>query len=506
MTSQTLNPIIPGFSPDPSLAKVGEWYYLVNSSFHMFPGLPIYASRDLVSWKQIGNAIHRQSQLSLRKADTKFGHTDDTGGVMLVTGGLYAPTIRYHEGTFYVICTNILHVEGEDVPENFIVSTQDIWEGDWGDPVYFDFKGIDPSLLFDNGRVFVQGSAAPGPYTTINLFEIDIKTGNKLSEEKTIWKGTGGIYPEGPHVYKRNGWYYLMISEGGTHEGHMVTMARSQGIWGPYESCPNNPILTARDTDEYIQYTGHCDAFQDDKSQWWGVCLGVRKGKGNKYIMGRETFLTRGNWDGEWLSFENVKSSLSGLGTSSLSAAPGVDFLYIRDPILTNYEFCDSSIVLMASTVDLSSPHVSPTYIGKRQRKLNGQSTVTVSPLSHGSSSVCKAGIALYKDEHRYMGIFYDSSESTVVFELINKAKEIQRVEQHRLDNVHDRLELRIAYTEQAYRLFWKEEGKPDDWAQLADVDTLEMTGPDFVGPVIGIFAVADSEGLKVAFNSLKID
>ncbi|KAH7156200.1 glycosyl hydrolase [Dactylonectria macrodidyma] len=512
MATDAVNPIIPGFAPDPSLVKVDGWYYLVNSTFHMFPGLPIYASRDLVSWTHICNAIHRRNQLSLAKSDTKFGpHSDE---VMLATGGLYAPTIRYHQGTFYVVCTNIIHPGGDDVSENFIVTTKDIWEGVWSDPIYFDFKGIDPSILFDDGKTYIQGSAAPGPFTKINLFEIDLSTGKKLSDERTIWGGTGGIYPEGPHLYKRNGWYYLMISEGGTHEGHMITMARSRDVWGPYDPCPNNPILTARDTDEYIQYTGHCEAFQDESGQWWGVCLGVRKDEGGRFIMGRETFLTRGNWDCEWLSFETVKSYIPNLppkdGSSVISAAVGIDYLYIRDVNLTNYVTTtnNSSITLATSPVDLSHPETSPTFIGRRQRKLHGQSSVTLRSFAESwQSSKLRSGIACYKDEHRYVRIFYDATDSAVVFELVNKAKQLTQMKRHSLVDIPEQLSLRMEYTEKEYRLSFKVEGGSDEnWTCIALTDTINLTGPDFVGPVIGIFAVAETSGLMVELNDFQVD
>jgi beta-xylosidase len=142
---------------------------------------------------------------------------------MLCTGGLYAPTIRRNPmtGIIYIVCTNIIHPvasdsANDDIADNFIISTSDIWSNQWSDPVKFDFQGIDPSIFFDDdGNVYMQGSKAPGPMTTIHLFEIDLATGTKLTEDKLIWRGTGGIYPEGPHLYKRGGWYFIMISEGG---------------------------------------------------------------------------------------------------------------------------------------------------------------------------------------------------------------------------------------------------------------------------------------------------
>ncbi|PSN63440.1 putative xylosidase/arabinosidase [Corynespora cassiicola Philippines] len=509
MTLQaTINPIIPGFSPDPSIVRVEGWYYLVNSSFHMFPGLPIYASQDLVSWKHIGNAIHRQSQLSLRKSDTRFS-PQPSGDIMLSSGGLFAPTIRYHDGTFYVVCTNLLHPK-PDITENFIVSTNDIWKGNWSDPVYFKFWGIDPSIFFDDdGRAYMHGSAAPGPMTKIHLFEIDLKTGEKLSEEKKIWDGTGGIFPEGPHLYKKDGWYYVMISEGGTHENHMITIARSKDIWGPYEPCPKNPILTATGTEEYIQYTGHCDLFQDEQGSWWGVCLGVRKDKEGRYIMGRESFLTPAEWDDEgWLTFERVKPNPRGVsrkeGVVSLSATPGVDWLYIRDADLARYKFDDDriSVELTSSAFNFSDPKESPTFVGKRQRLLEGVSKATLHrPMASG---VVKAGLAVYKEEHRFARIFYETAESTAGFELVNGAREIFRSDLRRVD-IAEKISFQIRYTESSYSLWYDTHGTGSDQGTcLATVDTLNLTDPDFVGPVIGVFA--DGQEEKVNFSDITID
>jgi beta-xylosidase len=432
---------------------------------------------------------------------------------MLATGGLYAPTIRYYDGIFYVVCTNVQHLDSEKSSYgNFIVSAslEGIWSDEWSDPIYFDFHGIDPSLFIsDDGRAYLQGSAAPGPYTTINMFEVDLSTGAKLSDQKIIWRGTGGIYPEGPHLYQKNSWFYLVISEGGTHEGHMLTMARSRDIWGPYEACPRNPILTASGTDEYIQCTGHCDVFQDEQGRWWGVCLGIRRGEGGRGIMGRETFLTPGSWDGEWLSLELVKSHVEGIlvAPGGISAERGVDFLYIRDAVLENYRVDESSIRLTATTNDFSDPERSPTFIGKRQRSLTGKSTVAIpSFMQYRRHANLKLGIAVYKDEHRYVRIYYESDGNRIVFEIVNNVKQISRMESHVVEvaTSTNALRLRIEYTENEYRLLYTYEDHAN-WQCLASVDTLEMTDPDFTGPLMGIFAVARNP-MEVQFEGLEID
>ncbi|OAL24627.1 hypothetical protein AYO22_05416 [Fonsecaea multimorphosa] len=512
----SINPIIPGFAPDPSIVLIDDTFFLVNSSFHLFPGLPIYASPDLVSWRQIGNVINRRAQLSLSKAPTGIYALSQHGDVLVGTGGLYAPTIRYRDGTIYV--------DGSMEPssENFIVSTQDIWSDNWSDPVCFDFRGIDPSIFFDDdGRSFIQASGnPPGPMTKIHLFEIDLNTGQKLSEERMVWDGTGGVNPEGPHLYKKDGWYYLVIAEGGTHSGHMVTVARSRAVFGPYEAFEGNPILTARGTDEYIQFTGHCEMFQDRAGNWWGVCLGVRKDRAGRFIMGRESFITPAKWPtGGWPSLELVKSNPEGLArpsyqTTALTAKPMVDFVYIRDANLDDYEISNGGrdIALTArGRVDLQSPSESPTFIGKRQRHLDGISSVVMTCPS--ASDDVKAGLAVYKDEHRYARIFYDNDirgETTAVkFEVQNNAQKIHRTMTHVIEP-RDRLAFRLTYTEQQYQFSYRvpeTRSSVAGWISIATVDTLDLTDLDFVGPVIGIFAVgARDETTTVRFSDLEIN
>ncbi|KAM6522950.1 hypothetical protein FALCPG4_012558 [Fusarium falciforme] len=281
-----------------------------------------------------------------------------------------------------------------------------------------------------------------------------------------------------------------MISEGGTWEGHMVTMARSRDIWGPYEACPNNPILAARGTKEYVQHVGHCEAFQDDAGQWWGVGLGVRRDEEGRYMMGRETFITRGKWDNDWVSFEMVKADkshdISKVTSPTLSSVPGMDYLYIRDANLANYDVGDGlSLTLTSSPVDLPHSEMSPTFIGKRQRKLDGRSTVTIGSVVEAEGGAkLRFDIACYKEEHRYLRIFHDASESVIVFEVINKAKKIAKTERRSLAG----------------------HATDGDWICLAVVDTLDLTNRDFVGPVIGIFATAESSGPKVTFKDFNVD
>lgn len=271
------NPIIPGFHPDPSVCRVGEDYYIVTSSFEFFPGVPLFHSRDLLHWRQLGHVLTRDSQLPLHGAAPSMG--------------IWAPTIRHHQGAFYMTTTNMSGGLG-----NFYVTAPDP-HGPWSDPIRVDQGGIDPTIFFDDdGTAYYLTNAG----AVIAMSVIDIATGTRQSDVIPIWPGSGGCYPEAPHLYKLNGWYYLLIAEGGTEYGHMITMARSREIWGPYEPCPRNPLLTHRHrADLPVQGVGHGDLVQDQQERWWMVLLGFRPATRQAHHLGRETLLIPVTWDAE---------------------------------------------------------------------------------------------------------------------------------------------------------------------------------------------------------------
>ena len=277
------NPILPGFYPDPSICRVGEDYYLVTSTFEYAPGLPIFHSKDLINWEQIGHGISRATQLKLSNAGPN--------GM-----GLFAPTIRYIHDRFYIVCTNVSHENPNG--GNFLIWTDTI-HGEWSNPIWLDVPGIDPSLFVDDdGTVYYSGTDGG-----IYLVKIDLNAG-KTSERKNIWVGTGASDPEGPHLYKKGDYYYLLISEGGTSYGHMISMARSRHIEGPYDIYENNPVLTNRSTSNPLQAVGHADLFSDTNGNWWAVCLAIRPaGYPLTHILGRETCLVPVDWEGDWPSF-----------------------------------------------------------------------------------------------------------------------------------------------------------------------------------------------------------
>jgi alpha-N-arabinofuranosidase len=272
------NPILPGFYPDPSICRVGEDFYLVNSSFEYFPGVPLWHSRDLRQWRQIGHVLTRPSQLPLPAG-------------LKPSDGIYAPTIRYHEGRYYMV-TTLMPGMG-----NFLVHTTDI-HGEWSEPVKIAQGGIDPSLFFDDdGRCyFTSNGTGWAPVRGAYQCEIDPLTGVMLTPTRFIWPGTGGSYPEAPHLFRRGGFYYLMLAEGGTAEGHMVTIARSRTPYGPFEGCPHNPILSHRSLMSPVQATGHADFVEDQNGRWWAVFLGYRYSEHGFHPLGRETYLAPVEW------------------------------------------------------------------------------------------------------------------------------------------------------------------------------------------------------------------
>lgn len=274
------NPILPGFHPDPSICRVGCDYYLVNSTFEYFPGVPVHHSRDLVHWRLIGHCLTRESQLSLNGVPA--------------SDGIYAPTIRYHDGRFYMVTTNI---RGGG---NFFVHAEDP-AGPWSEPLWLAQRGIDPSLWFDpDGRVFLTSNGTNwAPVRGLYQCEIDPISGAQLTETRFLWPGSGGAYPEGPHLFKRGEFYYLLAAEGGTAEGHMVTIARSRDPYGPFEACPHNPVLSHRSLMGDIHATGHADLIEDHHGNWWVVFLGIRYGEHGWHHLGRETFLAPVEWDAE---------------------------------------------------------------------------------------------------------------------------------------------------------------------------------------------------------------
>ncbi len=391
MAQYAKNPIMPGFYPDPSVCAVGKDYYLVNSTFAYFPGLPVLHSKDLVHWEQIGNVMDRASQLPLAGA----GHSQ----------GLFAPTIRWHKGTFYVICTNVSH------GGNYVVTAENP-EGPWSEPHYLEgADGIDPSLFFDDdGKCYYIGTH-PNPEGCrydgdwyIWIQELDINTWKLVGEHKNVWNGAlrGVHWPEGPHLYKKEDYYYILHAEGGTGPEHAVSVCRSKDIWGPYENNFCNPILTHRHLGQAypVKYVGHGDLFQTPAGEWCMTMLAVRPLEGYT-TMGRETFLAKVTWENDWpvvnagvgrltdqveinlpkwLPCQDPDSHTS--RSRGRNAVPGSDrsydfaqmntlgdeFLYLRNPESSHYNLETGKGLYLTATSATLKEQKSPTYVGIRQQ------------------------------------------------------------------------------------------------------------------------------------------
>ena len=283
------NPILEGFYPDPSICKVEDRYYMVNSTFAFYPGIPVWCSRDLQNWEQVGNVLERPSQLQL--------------GECTHSQGIYAPTIRYHDGMFYLVTTNVGGCG------NFLV-TAERPEGPWSDPYVLDADGIDPSLFFEeDGTCYYIGTrerTGGGSYFGDNeiwIQRLNLEKKCLEGESIPVWYGfmKHAIWPEGPHIYKKDGWYYLLHAEGGTAENHCIAVARSRKIDGPYEGCPNNPIFTHRHLGRQYPITcvGHGDLVEDEHGNWYMVLLACRTEEGYT-LRGRETFLAKVEWEDDW--------------------------------------------------------------------------------------------------------------------------------------------------------------------------------------------------------------
>lgn len=298
------NPVVTGFFPDPSIIRVGEDYYMVNSTFEYFPAVVISHSKDLVNWEIIGHAITRNEYLDLTGIEDSHG--------------LWAPDISYYNGTYYIMVTLRLNNRMENQPRNKIrrqmVMKSDRPDGPYSKPAFIDVDGIDPSHFVDDDgtHYMVLTSGA-------NLVKLNDDCTEALSDKISIWPGTGERAPEGPHVMKKDGYYYVILAEGGTGYGHRITVARSKELYGPYEPSPYNPVLMQTDPDSPIQKSGHGKLVQTQNGDWWITYLCARPNKGKFTTLGRETALDPVTWtDDGWFVVNEGK------GPSITQAAPNL--------------------------------------------------------------------------------------------------------------------------------------------------------------------------------------
>ena len=471
------NPVIPGMHPDPSVCRVGQDYYLVNSSFQFFPGVPLHRSRDLVHWEQIGSVLDRESQLPLDGA--------------ACWGGIYAPTIRHDGERFYMITTNV------SSKGNFLVHTTDPSKG-WSEPVWLEQGGIDPSLYFEDGVCYMVSN----PDGCIYLCTIDPLTGKTLSPSKPLWKGTGGRYPESPHIYRRGGWYYLMISEGGTEMGHSVTIARSRRIDGPYKANPHNPILThfcQRMQGSTIQGCGHADMVQAADGSWWAVFLAFRIQNGTHHCLGRETFLAPVQWTADGWPGIGVDGTVSlQMDCPTLPQVPVQEIpedllkssrkmlLMLNNPVQENYVYKEDGLYLRPTLSNLDTIGTS-SFVGAPQNT-HGGSVETVLDRPEG----CEAGLSVYGAHNCHAELYVredgTAGVKTSIFGLKHTFAEV------RAEGVQ--VSLKIEISPFGYNFY--ADGKHIGFLESRFFSSETIGG--FTGVVIGMYAYGD--GAKAHFRN----
>ena len=389
-------PIIPGFHPDPSICRVGDTFFLVCSSFEYFPGVPIFRSGDLRTWEQIGHVLDRPSQLDVSNARP--------------SGGIFAPTLRHHDGRFWMITTNI-----SDGGFQLLVHADDA-AGPWSEPVRIpDAIGIDPDLAWDGATcLLTYADVSRGPLAGVIVqAAIDPETGTMLGEPKPLWSGTGGRFPEAPHLYRHGDTWYLMLAEGGTERAHSVTIARGPSSSGPFDACPANPILTHRGLDRAVQNTGHADLIERADGSWAIVYLGARpSGESPGYhVLGRETFAQEVEWIDGWPVITEHIAPPAGASAAQIddfeAERLGFDWVSPGCPPseITRLDDPPGRLSVRAREGDVA-------FVGRRQAHL----CCTVRALVDGSAG--SGGLSLRIDPSHHYDVELHGEELTVVAQI----------------------------------------------------------------------------------------
>ncbi|GFN30038.1 glycoside hydrolase family 43 protein [Paenibacillus xylaniclasticus] len=492
------NPVIPGFFPDPSVIWVDGYYYLATSSFEYFPAVPIFRSRNLVEWEQIGHVLTRSSQVDMTKRNS--------------SEGIYAPTLRYHDGVFYLITTDVYGIG------NFYVTATDP-AGPWSDPIRIPYGNIDPSLFFDeDGKVYVTVQNGADLESHIITYEIDIATGKALSEPVVVCRGDGGVWTEGPHLYRIHGIYYLLCACGGTGRDHRVLAARSEYPTGPFELL-DHPILTHNKLpDHSLQNLGHTDLIEDEAGNWWALFLGVRPVDSRYSVLGRETFLAPVIWteDG-WPMIDNNEGTVQPImnveilaGGAGLVSRHGLlssgayrerfdgKSLSPRWAALRTFDEERMSLTKRPGTLALTGhsytlSDAAPTvFVGVRQQhvQMKAETRVAFEPVRDGEEAGLSA--RLHEKAHYEIGIRREGGADYIIVSLTSNGSTTVAAKQL-LDSVSGGIGLAITSDAYTYRFAWSADGSTwHELAQaLADVLSSEVSG-GFTGVCIGLYATGN--------------
>lgn len=508
-----LNPVLAGFYPDPSITRVGEDFYLVNSTFAYWPGVPIFHSRDLVNWRQLGHVLDRPSQLNL----------DGLG----VSRGIFAPAIEHHEGVFYLITTLV------DGGGNFVVTARDP-AGPWSDPVWLEFEGIDPSLFFDDdGRAWVVNNGAPEGallyegHRAIWLQEFDRAQQRLVGPRRVLVNGGVNlaeqpVWIEGPHLFKRDGYYYLTCAEGGTAEAHRQVVFRSRRVTGPFEPWAENPILTQRDLPadrpHPVTSTGHADLVETPAGEWWAVFLGCRPYADDHYNTGRETFLLPVTWTADgWPRIlprgEPVPHTvrrpalpprwppggpvpLTGSFTVREEFTAGrlpPEWLMLRTPRERWLSFTarPGALTLRPRSETLASAG-QPAFVARRQQ--HARFTALTSVGLTGEAAGTAAGLVAFQNEQHYFALLLErtTAGAALVLEVAAGGAAAARARVPLTSEPTWPVELRITADGAEYRFAYAlAPGEWQDVGGVLDGRTLSTrTAGGFVGATVGLHAV----------------
>jgi len=509
------NPILPGFYPDPAICRVGTDYYMVTSTFVYFPGIPVFHSKDLKNWKQITSAINRPSQMDFMGEQT--------------SRGLFAPAINYHKGTFYITCTNI------DNGGNFIITAKNP-AGPWSDPIYVkEVRGIDPSLYFEDDKVFIIYNSDPpenkslySGHRTVKIYELDLNTLKAVGSEKILVNGgvdlsKKPVWIEAPHIYKRNGYYYLMAAEGGTSVNHSEVILRSDNVKGPYIPYEKNPILTQRHLDpkrkDPISSVGHADLVDGPDGKTYAVFLGVRPYEGDFYNTGRETFIAPVSWVDNWpiinpdhtevqyeykVSWKEDKHAnqlpLSGNFESKVQFKDSLNsqFLFLRTHNPSWYNFSENknslTLKLLPATILEKG---NPAFIARRQQHLTSSATTEMAFSTKKDNE--KAGLVIFQNENHFYYLCKSSEGGKDVIQLFKgnpATNKMDLLKQVALPKAQDKVYLKIDAEKDVYS-FWYGL-KENDWKLLQDkldgkyLSTVVAKG--FVGSLFGVYATSEGK------------
>ncbi len=517
------NPILAGYYPDPSICRAGDDYYIVNSSFAYYPGLPLFHSKDLLNWKQIGYAMDRPEQLNL----------DGAG----VSRGLFAPSISYHNGTFYIVCTEVSKLG------NFVITAKDP-KGPWSNPYKLpQVNGIDPSLFFDdNGKAYIVFNSIPpnnislhNGHRTIRMFEFDPVEMKVVGEEKLLVNGGTDmvkkpVWIEAPHIIKKDGWYYLICAEGGTGYDHSEVVFRSKSPEGPFISYENNPILTQRQLDPNrknpITTAGHADFVEGKDGKWWGVFLACRPYEGDYYNAGRETFMAPVVWKNGWPSFDlggdEVKYSypINAKLDTKLEAFNGnylfkdefnqpslnVRYQFLRTVRTNWYNLTDKkgslSLLLQPETC---GGRGNPSLVSFHQPHLKGHAATAISFSPNAENE--KAGLLLFQNERTYYYLCQSVKDGQPVIELYKADTLVKSVpvQLQKDQEVQFKIEAR---TDQYAFFYATEKGKWQLMQENVDARYLSTkSAGGFVGCVYGMYATSKGKPSenKAFFNWFEI-